>query len=344
MPRPGPRPYECVRRAWHSDTHQPIRGCLIQEIFRVVNEIHNSATKKNKEWQEKLPIVVLKAEEIIYSKANSEAEYMDLKTIWGRTNDAIDTIIRHDKSSETGQLLRPCIEAALNLGCTPRRASRSQRNNNPRSYLTTASPSEPTHVPPNNLENIIQGNHTMKSPFVSHNNSNFIKSTTMNANLLGSESQCSIPQKDNLICSKYRFYPLYYGNQLQSQVSEFSFEIPPNSNSDNATLSEIGCDLANLRENTENPFGIRCDLSLRLGPLSVPCISVENSWPQEVEDVGSNTSPENREFSFFPKANGDDPLDSCSSKWSSETENMNIETTMRKRKATSDLSEDRQFC
>lgn len=41
-------------------------------MIRVVNEIHSSATKKNKEWQEKLPIVVLKAEEIMYSKANSE--------------------------------------------------------------------------------------------------------------------------------------------------------------------------------------------------------------------------------------------------------------------------------
>lgn len=34
MPRPGPRPYECVKRAWHSDRHKPIRGSLIQEIFR----------------------------------------------------------------------------------------------------------------------------------------------------------------------------------------------------------------------------------------------------------------------------------------------------------------------
>lgn len=39
---------------------------------RVANEIHSSSTKQNKEWQEKLPIVVLKAEEIMYSKANSE--------------------------------------------------------------------------------------------------------------------------------------------------------------------------------------------------------------------------------------------------------------------------------
>ncbi|THF96048.1 hypothetical protein TEA_023696 [Camellia sinensis var. sinensis] len=117
--RPGPRPYECVRRAWHSDRHQPIRGSLIKEIFRVVNEIHGSATKKNKEWQEKLPIVVLKAEEIMYSKANSEAEYMDLKTLWDRANDAINTIIRRDESTETGEFLQPCIEAALYLGCIP---------------------------------------------------------------------------------------------------------------------------------------------------------------------------------------------------------------------------------
>lgn len=41
-------------------------------LIRVVIEAHSAATKKNKEWQEKLPIVVFKAEEIMYSKANSE--------------------------------------------------------------------------------------------------------------------------------------------------------------------------------------------------------------------------------------------------------------------------------
>ncbi|KAG4136818.1 hypothetical protein ERO13_D07G032450v2 [Gossypium hirsutum] len=127
MPRPGPRPYVFEKKSWHSDRHQPIRGSLVQEIFRVVNEIHSSATKKNKEWQEKLPVVVLKAEQIMYSKANSEAEYMDLKTLWDRTNDAINTIIRRNESTETGKVLQPCIEAALNLGCTARRTSRNQR-------------------------------------------------------------------------------------------------------------------------------------------------------------------------------------------------------------------------
>lgn len=41
-------------------------------LIRVVNDTHSSTTKKNKEWQEKVPTVVLKAEEIMYSKANSE--------------------------------------------------------------------------------------------------------------------------------------------------------------------------------------------------------------------------------------------------------------------------------
>ncbi|KAI3825500.1 hypothetical protein L1987_06990 [Smallanthus sonchifolius] len=148
MPRPGPRTYECVRRAWHNDRHQPMRGSLIQEIFMLVNEIH----RKNKEWQDNLPIVVLKVEEIIYSKANSEAEYMDLKTLWDRANDAIKTIIRLDDTTktETGTFLHPCIEAALNLGCTPMRTSRSQRNNTSTCYLNikTTSP---------NLNNLHQG-------------------------------------------------------------------------------------------------------------------------------------------------------------------------------------------
>ncbi|RXI09715.1 hypothetical protein DVH24_026868 [Malus domestica] len=146
MPRPGPRPYECVRRAWHSDRHQPMRGSIIQQIFRVVNEVHSSVTKKNKEWQEKLPLVVFRAEEIMYSKANSEAEYMNLDTLWDRANDAVNTIIRRDEGTETGELLPPCVEAALNLGCTPVRASRSQRNSNPRSYLAPRA-QEPAPTP-----------------------------------------------------------------------------------------------------------------------------------------------------------------------------------------------------
>ena len=35
---------------------------------------------------------------------------MDLKTLWDRTNDAINTIIRRDESIEAGEFLQPCIE------------------------------------------------------------------------------------------------------------------------------------------------------------------------------------------------------------------------------------------
>ncbi|XP_022730895.1 uncharacterized protein LOC111285626 [Durio zibethinus] len=153
MPRPGPgpRPYECVRRAWHSERHQPMRGSIIQQILRLATETHSTATKKNTEWQDKILTVIVQAEEIMYSKANSEAEYMNLETLWDRVNDAINTIIRRDESTETGKLLPPCVEAALNLGCHPVRTSRSQRHCNPRTYLTPRAP-EPLSAAPRILD------------------------------------------------------------------------------------------------------------------------------------------------------------------------------------------------
>lgn len=35
---------------------------------------------------------------------------MDMKTLLDRTNDAINTIIRLDETTETGEFLQPCIE------------------------------------------------------------------------------------------------------------------------------------------------------------------------------------------------------------------------------------------
>ncbi|XP_057468447.1 uncharacterized protein LOC130757665 [Actinidia eriantha] len=370
MPRPGPRPYECVRRAWHSERHQPMRGSLIKEIFRVVGEIHSPATRKNKEWQEKLPIVVLKAEEIMYSKANSEAEYMDLNTLWDRANDAINTIIRIDESAETGVLMQPCIEAALILGCTPRRTSRSQRNSDPRCYLGPTAP-EPTCVPPNNLEHVIQGNCITNTPFMPHN-SNVIKPIPMSLTahkfpfLSGNFPPC-LPRETYVSSNPCSIYPLYYGSELQYQESQFSFRIPdsddPNAVKTGHEQSPFPRDVASTKipradlwDGPDNPLGTDCDLSLRLGPLSVPCISVENSWPREVEDVDSSTSREckmssdltlwmDKEFSFFPKANTDDLLESCSSKLRSEAENMNVEKTLRKRKSVfGNPSKDWELC
>lgn len=39
-----------------------------------------------------------------------QAEYVDLKTLRDRVNDAIDTIIRKEDATESGDLLQPCIE------------------------------------------------------------------------------------------------------------------------------------------------------------------------------------------------------------------------------------------
>jgi hypothetical protein len=49
---------------------------------RVADEVHSPTTRQNKEWQKKLPLVVLRAEEILYSKANSEVPNF-LSFLWG---------------------------------------------------------------------------------------------------------------------------------------------------------------------------------------------------------------------------------------------------------------------
>ncbi|XP_004292983.1 PREDICTED: uncharacterized protein LOC101295200 [Fragaria vesca subsp. vesca] len=327
MPRSGPRPYDCIRRAWHSERHQPMRGSLIKEIFSVVNEIHSSATRKNKEWQEKLPIVVLKAEEIMYSKANSEAEYTDLKTLWDRANDAINTIIRRDESIETGEeFLQPCIEAALNLGCVARRASRSQRYSNPRCYLSPI-----TSDVPSVAEKGSQKDHTP-------HRSKFVKPITINSSHLGSEStkkpisvsenvppcgydQCS--PRDTQATSNIPSYPLYYGNCPQFEELKHGFVSLPKPVSkplEPARTSGVP-NLFRSRDkpnyNTQKgardcpdqtPDLVGCDLSLRLGSLSSQCPSSENNPPQKVRDVGAQESkctdqpPQlDKELSFFPK-------------------------------------------
>ncbi|KAK4277176.1 hypothetical protein QN277_015212 [Acacia crassicarpa] len=255
MPRPGPRPYDCVRRAWHSDTHQPIRGTLIQEIFRVVNEIHGPATKKNKEYQEKLPIVVLRAEEIMYCKANSEAEYMDLTTLLVRANDAIDTVIRRDESTETGEHLQPCIEAALCLGCTPVKASRSQRNS-PRCYLN------PTVQ--ESVQKPAIGDHIAIPHFVSPC-SNIVKSTRLGSEY-PSKKQCL--EYHQSLSNSFSVYPLYYGNNIPVDKSVYNTSGVTNHLSPNVTASNQKPKLLIGDDPDENQPTMGYDLSLRLGPLS----------------------------------------------------------------------------
>ncbi|TKY74735.1 hypothetical protein E2542_SST03498 [Spatholobus suberectus] len=282
MPRPGPRPYDCVRRAWHSEIHQPIRGTLIQEIFRVVNEIHGSSIKKNKEYQEKLPVVVLRAEEIIYSKANSEAEYMDLTTLLDRTNDAINTIIRRDEHTETGEYLRPCIEAALSLGCSLTKTSRSQRNNQ-RCYLSRSTEEVP-NLSHNTVHNATRKDHNTKSQYVSEN----VPSA--------SKKQCvehHPPPKS------FSVYPLYYGSNIQLDASQHGFKVShvsvshaggpalvggaQNLLAHNFNSSSGGSQSFTINGNFENQCTNKCDLSLRLGPLMPAPSYYGNGQIQETE-------------------------------------------------------------
>ncbi|XP_012076556.1 uncharacterized protein LOC105637632 isoform X2 [Jatropha curcas] len=300
--------------------------------------VHSSATKKNKEWQEKLPVVVLRAEEIMYSKANSEAEYMDLKTLWDRTNDAINTIIRRDESTETGELLQPCIEAALNLGCTPRRASRSQRNCNPRCYLSPST-QQPNSSSPGIVNDTIRANHTA-SPQCIPNYSNFIKSTIMNSTQLGSELQNLIcqnisiasnkflfrtdnsrlsnynqyfPMENRSVSSLYSVYPLYYGNCLDHQnglgilpktLPSILEPVKVGIEQNLLSCNEDAIAKIDQKDPIDKPIEqleIGCDLSLRLGSLSAALPSMQNRHLQDVEDVGFGHSREGIKSNKMPQ-------------------------------------------
>ncbi|KAA8523003.1 hypothetical protein F0562_009426 [Nyssa sinensis] len=387
MPRPGPRPYECVRRVWHSDRHQPMRGSIIQQILRVVHESHNSATKKNKEWQEKLPIVVFKAEEIMYSKANSEADYMDHETLWDRVNDAINTIIRRDESTETGELLPPCVEAALNLGCIPVRASRSQRHSNPRSYLSPRA-QEPGCVPPKILDNTTNEPNPRLPPLHSSNQLTLARPTTVSSTYLVSESNRHLTQNNspsassNFLLSHEKpppsntslnvgsVYPLYYGTDFQPDMSQLCRQTPKSSDtiivgrpifssiperaglvclrnlfsSDGDENTSIRTTQADFKDKHEKVPEMECDLSLRLGLSSEPCMSIRKYSIHDNGDVGSSNSQEGskfgelspskrKEFPFFPVKTTNDPFDFHTNKWNAEGEGQNVEADVRKRKA-----------
>ncbi|CAA2953940.1 Hypothetical predicted protein [Olea europaea subsp. europaea] len=265
-----------------------------------------------------------------------QAEYSDLKTLWHRVNDAIDTIIRRDESSETGELLQPCIEAALYLGCTPRRSSRSQRNDTPRYYLRPDAP-DAISVPPSNLDSKLLGNYTSKSQLMLQY-SKLMTSTAINSTFSSSNVDSLVVQNrdydsmkfpilpKNLIPSNnyqsapvqtsWPVYPLYYADQLQFDDPKLSLKKPSNSYShpkenDISAIqnhSSFEQDPPNINLPVEfdsiNPSEIQCDLSLRLGSPAVSCKSMENGRPREEENGNLDNTREGRsklseDFSFL---------------------------------------------
>lgn len=304
-----------------------MRGSLIQEIFRIVNEIHSSATRKNKEWQDKLPIVVLKAEEIMYSKANSEAEYMNLDTLWDRANDAINTIIRLDESTETGDFLQPCIEAALNLGCTPMRTSRSQRNNTSTFYLNIKNP-DSNFCPSNNLHKTHQETPMKITQFGPHY-SQIMNPRTINLPPFNLKPQIPIPPNDNSLKNKFSFacepstkppsvYPLFYGNCQDFQDRKIINGTPSESYHEIKENGKMGF-IQKRSFSEEQCNGHECDLSLRLGPSKM-----KSSQLSQIRDVGE-----------FEKSNP----------WSIQGEKVDLDARMKKQKVVGgNLYENLQFC
>ncbi|KAI3711703.1 hypothetical protein L1987_70244 [Smallanthus sonchifolius] len=303
MPRPGPRPFECVRRSWHSERHQPLRGSIIQQIFRVVHENHSVGTKKNREWQEKLAVVVLKSEEILYSKANSEAEYKDPETLWDRLNDAIDTIIRKDDTMETGEFLHPCVEAALNLGCVPVRSTRSQRNTNIRTYL---SPSNQDSGPnAQNIPNVrrpVGASQTHTFSETSKDSRPIYKGTPASSSFYPQNVPRQMMSFENRPSS---VYPLYHGFHFNTHINPKNIiigtpvfqtaheSLPSSSQTGRAERLLLFDKDGNGSKKESRPELVECDLSLRLG-----LVSSDDKGLTMVDGVDSGSR--SREFSFFP--------------------------------------------
>ncbi|KAE8682693.1 Detected protein of unknown function [Hibiscus syriacus] len=286
MPRPGPRPYVCERRAWHSDRHQPMR-----------------------------------AEEILYSKVNSEAEYMDIKTLWVRINDAINTVIRRDDTTETGEFLQPCIEG--------------------------------TQV----AENTTQG-YLLTSSHCTASYSSFMKHKTMNVAHMCTGVQKHVVQNGDRATDRFSF-PSKNGHLPSNAEKHATMEPAEMGAILNIFSSDV--DYSNKMNQTDgrntsnNSHEISCDLSLRLGPLSTPCLNAGNSRPKEIEKSGSTflewnklshlTPPINKSLSSFPRSNRDAPLSSSSNEWSVEGGHMNVNaTTLSKRKTVYGPPVDEQFC
>uniref|UniRef100_A0A7N0UIV1 Uncharacterized protein n=1 Tax=Kalanchoe fedtschenkoi TaxID=63787 RepID=A0A7N0UIV1_KALFE len=352
MPRPGPRPYECVRRAWHSDRHKPLRGSIIQQIFRLVGEAHSENTRNNREWQEKLPVVVLKCEDILYSKANTEAEYSDQETLWDRVSDAVNTIIRLEEANEAGKLLPPCVEAALTLGCVPVKASRSQRHCNTRTYLTPR-PQESTAV----RQRDVDVPATQVCPRSIPANSSFMTQDIISTQNRGITNEPfpfnrpqkrfpsggapqSVPVESSSSLNFGSVYPLYYGTdyQLEDRLVGIKHR---RRNHDYPQLTLVGRPVTRLipkptsmvvskailpkeTPKTMQTASQSCDLSLRLGVSPNLDVGKEKKFANEANDFA---------------------LDLCLNRWNSEDPGPIAESSVRNNPASfHNFMNDGQYC
>lgn len=209
--------------------------------------------------------------------------------------------------------------AALNLGCVPVRASRSQRHSNPRSYLTPRGQDPPPTLSPNKCNT----SRSLQSlPAQTSNQPNYpqpevapysypvlYENTQSKYNQLRNVEANSVPSLGSV-------YPLYYGNHFPAEKSQVGLGVPENPSYDSILVGTpvgtsfaegpgVGSSLSLLSHGkTSNSINIveprdssgkrACDLSLRLGLSSEQCNSTERSSG----DAGSSHS---QELSFFPR-------------------------------------------
>jgi len=172
-------------------------------------------------------------------------------------------------------------------------------------------------------------------------------------------------------------YPLYYGCHFQNMEPQFGFHSSQSPNLNNVIVgTPVGWPVAQPSHfaSTRNllpdesakiaaevkqasPADVHgeaaendCDLSLRLGPLDPSTSVVEKGLAYVTEDGGSSSQqksskcPEgcagNREFSFFPRHNANDPSKSCNDGLRQEFEGRGSNVTSKKRKAQEHLESD----
>ncbi|KAJ0031772.1 hypothetical protein Pint_12398 [Pistacia integerrima] len=217
----------------------------------------------------------------------------------------------------------------------PRKTSRSQRNSHPRCYLNSGTQEQTS------LENITQGNQTVNPHCMPHystlmkpTSTDVAQNPVVQSNI---DSTKKLPFASENVPPSINKQFLRLENFPSLNCVEPAKEICVQNSS-----VKIAQPYINIRDASEIPHDIGCDLSLRLGPLSIPSPSVEKFQLQQVKNVGSSSLEGNemsdltpqlhKQLIFCSNTNVDGPLDMCSSQWSDED---NVDTRTRKRKAVS---------
>lgn len=193
--------------------------------------------------------------------------------------------------------------AALNLGCVPVRASRSERHNNPRSYLpprTQEPPKRPFDEPP-------------AQPL---DRSKVARPDPTSHNFLFPKSHDNVEEKHKLAAASAATYPVLYESRPYRFKEPASGSIypwgstapdssglgPGSSSGSGIILVGTPVGMTSSAEASKVGFlqnklpGNRCDLSLRLGLSSEPRHGTEGSSAREEEDSSLQVSNQSRYF------------------------------------------------